>query len=110
LGPGSRGCRPDSRAVRTKCRLLAFILMVKGGEQFARRIPQFGGLICARRQDTLTIRTKRRLSDTVLVDKGGDQLTRCGIPELCRSVHTRREDPGTIRAKYPVTNLILMFE
>src|SRR6266436_930964 len=52
-------CRQDPGAVRTKCRVLDSILMVKGGDQLTRvRIPELGGLVRACRQDARAVRTK----------------------------------------------------
>ena len=59
--------------------------MVKGGDEFARgRIPEPGGVICARRQDPSAVRTKRPVHDTYIlgIGQGGDKLARGRIPEL----------------------------
>ena len=74
--------------------------MVKGGDQLARgRIPEFGGVVCARRQDPSAVRTKRPVVDTSLMGKGGDQLARGRIPELGGFVRARCQDPSTVRTK-----------
>ena len=46
--------------------------MGKGGDELGRGcIPEFGGVVGARREDPRTVRTKRRLEDLTLMGKGG---------------------------------------
>ena len=65
--------------------------MGEGGDELARgRIPEFRGLVRARRQEASTVRTKCCMPDTILMGKGGEELARGRIPELGGVVRARR--------------------
>ena len=73
-------------AVGTKHRFEDLILMVKGGDVFARgRIPELGGFVRTGRQDPHTVRTKRGVVDCILMLKGGDLFARGAHPRAWRS-------------------------
>ena len=67
--------------------------MGKGGDKLARsRIPEFGGIVCARREDPSAVRTKRCAVDTSLMLKGGYELARGRIPKLGTVIRARRKN------------------
>jgi hypothetical protein len=77
--------------VRTKCRVVDRILVVKGGNEPARgRVPKLGGSVFARCQDASTVGTKLRIDDPILVPKDCDDFARGRSPKFGGFVCARR--------------------
>ena len=97
--------------VRTKGHVLNCILMSKGGDELARgRIPELGGIVCARRKDSSTIRTKRPLPEPTRIVKGRDELARSRIPELGGFVRACRQDSSSIGTKRRFEDQVLVLK